>query len=98
MPAPKVTLPGLLEEWRDLLLQSWSVRMTAIMATAAGALGAHEMIAIGLLSFLPPGWPQTIGAAVVGLAVFGFPPILARLAKQPKLQKVIDAKLNPKDT
>jgi len=87
----KVTLPGLLDEWRDILLKSWSIRITALMAGAAGALGSHEMIAIGLLSFLPPGKAQTIGAAVVGLVVFGFPAILARLAKQPKLQAKIDA-------
>lgn len=89
MPTP--VIPGLLDEWRDVLLKSWSIRMTALMAGAAGALGAHEMIAIGLLQFLPPGKAQTIGAAVVGLVVFGFPPILARLTKQPKLKAKIDA-------
>ena len=82
-----------LEEWKQILFNSWSIRMTAVMATAAGALGAHEMIAIGLLQFLPPQW-QVWGAAAVGLVVFGIPPILARLAKQPKLLVKIDAATN----
>lgn len=76
--------PKFLDEWRTILMNSWSIRMAAIMSTAAGALGAHEMIAVGLLQFLPPDL-QVWGAAIVGLVVFGFPVITARLMHQKKL-------------
>lgn len=80
----------IIKEWKEVVLHSWSTRLAASLGAIAGVVGAHEIIAVGLLGFLPVGWPQIAGAAVVGFLAFGAPLIVARITKQPKLQRRIE--------
>lgn len=77
--------------WKEILWNSWTTRLAAFLGVLAGVVGQNEIIAIGLLNFVPPGRPQLFAAAGVGFLVFALPLILARITQQPKLEeKIID--------
>jgi hypothetical protein len=80
-------------EWKVLLFHSLTAKVATGLGALAGVMASHEIIAIGLLNFLPEGKAQLIGAAFLGFMVFGVPTIAARLIKQPKL----DERLNRYD-
>lgn len=87
----------MIDQWREILLKSWTTRMAAFLGVLAGLVGNHEIIAIGLLNFLPQGRPQLIGAGVVGFLVFALPLIIARITKQEKLNGTPNADSNGED-
>lgn len=63
----------------------WSVRLAAVAATIAAILTAEPTLLLGLVDRLPEPWNTAI-VPVVWLLVFGLP-LLARLTKQPNLEK-----------
>lgn len=75
----------MIDQWKKVLWKSWTTRLAAALGVLVGVVGNHEIIAIGLLNFLPAGKAQLIGAGVVGFLVFALPLILARITKQEKL-------------
>jgi len=75
----------IIKEWKDVVLYSWSVRASAFLSVLVGIFGQHDLLALGLLSFLPTAMSQAVGAAVVGFLILGLPIILARITEQPKL-------------
>ena len=75
----------LIDNWKEVTRKSWSARLAAGLGVVAGVVSSHEIIAVGLLNFLPPGIPQLIGAGVVGFLAFGVPIIIARITKQTAL-------------